>query len=209
MLKFAPRSRKPWLRLMRGRIQTWWQRTMNQPGSADRVARGAALGFFIGWLPLVGVQMGLAFGLCTITRASFIASLPGVWLSNPVTMVPMYFFINRVGAHVVGKAITWQEMENIWRHVSTLGIMQGTRYLFVETASVTLAMLVGGTIIGLINAFIAYPIVVRLVHRYQRHWAARRDHWRRRTRPAVIGSEPPPAAPVPGSNENDPPNQFA
>jgi len=209
MLKFAARSRKPWLRRMRGRIQTWWQRTMNQPGSADRVARGAALGFFIGWLPLVGVQMGLSFGLCTIARASFIASLPGVWLSNPVTMVPMYFFINRVGAHVVGKAITWQEMENIWRHVSTLGIMDGTRYLFVETASVTAAMFVGGAIIGLINAAIVYPIVVRLVHRYQQHWAARRNHWRGRTRQAAASSDATQHAAETKADNNDPPNQVA
>lgn len=172
---------------------------MSLPGSADRISRGAALGFFIGWLPLVGLQMGLSLGLCAITRASFVASLPGVWLSNPVTMVPMYWFINRVGAHFVGKAIGWEQMEEIWRHVSTLGIMDGTKYLFVETAGVTFSMLVGGTIIGIINALIAYPVVGYLVRRYQAHWAARRHHWRSFSRPA---------AKAPTATD-DPPNQVA
>lgn len=185
---------------MRGGISRWWQRTMFQPGSADRIARGASLGFFIGWLPLVGVQMVLALGLCAITRSSFLAAVPGVWMSNPFTMVPMYWFINWVGAHIAGRAISWERMQEIWSHVGTLSFTEATRYLFVEVSHATLAMLIGGAIVGLIHAAITYPIVVRMVERYQRHWEERRNHWRTRSGPRVSDDQ---------DSQGGPPNQVA
>ena len=175
MLKFAPRTRKPrWRRLRGAALAAWWQRTLFQPGSADRVARGAAIGFFIGWLPLIGVQTPLALGLCLATRSNFLASVPGVWLSNPFTMLPMYWFINWVGAHFAGRAVSWRRMQEIWDTVGNLGFVDATRYLFAEAAHATLAMFIGGVIVGTLFA-------ARLVHRYQEHWARRRAHWRDRT----------------------------
>jgi uncharacterized protein len=178
MIRSPPKSRKPWLRLWRGRLVTMWQKTMSQTGAPHRVALGGAIGFFIGWLPIVGIQMGISLACCAALRANFIASLPGVWLSNPITVLPMYWLINQFGALFAGRAITWAGMEAMYAELIKLSIWDGTRYLFTEVGNVTLAMFIGGGIVGLINAAMVYPIVLVMVRRYQQRLVERRSHWR-------------------------------
>ena len=178
MIKSPPKSRKPWLRRWRGLLVTVWQKTMSQTGAPQRIALGAALGFFIGWLPIFGIQMGVSLAFCAVLRANFIASLPGVWLSNPITVLPMYWLINQCGALIAGRAITWEGMETMYAELIKLSIWDGTIYLFTEVGHVTLAMFIGGGIIGLMNAALIYPIVLVLVRRYQQRLNERRSHWR-------------------------------
>jgi len=177
MIRSPPKSRKPWLRRWRGRLVTMWQKTMSQTGAPHRVALGGAIGFFIGWLPIVGIQMAVSLVVCAAMRANFVASLPGVWISNPITVLPIYWLINQFGALFAGRAITWEGMEIISAELMKLGIWDGTMYLFIEVGNVTLAMFIGGGIVGLINAVIVYPIVLVMVRRYQQRLAERRSHW--------------------------------
>ena len=44
----------------------------------SRIARGVAIGMFIAWLPLIGLQMLLVLGLSFIFRANKVAGLPVV-----------------------------------------------------------------------------------------------------------------------------------
>ncbi len=176
-MRDAPRSTKPWYRRLGRFIVTMWRRMLSQPGAPERVALGAAIGFFIGWLPIMGVQMVVCLAICSVVRANFLATIPGVWLSNPVTVLPMYYFINQIGAWIAGQAISWNRMEHVFEKATNLGVWDGSIYLFTEMGHVTLAMFIGGAIVGLINAIIVYPIVLRLVRRYQRHRDERRAHW--------------------------------
>jgi uncharacterized protein len=179
MIQSPSKSRKPWLRRWRGRLLTMWQKTMSQNGAPERVALGGAIGFFIGWLPIVGVQMGVSLAVCAALRANFIASLPGVWISNPITILPMYWLINQFGALFAGRAMTWEGMGIIYAELIKLSIWDGTMYLFTEVGNVTLAMFIGGGIIGITNAAMVYPIVLVLVRRYQQRLEERRTHWRK------------------------------
>ena len=78
----APRSRKHLLRRAYTVAKNRWHRLMMLKDTPHRVAAGFAIGIFIGWLPLVGIQMVIAAGISWMTKANFIASVPGVWLSN-------------------------------------------------------------------------------------------------------------------------------
>lgn len=62
-----------------------------------RSASGAvALGLFVAWVPLP-IQMVLAALLALLLRINLPLSVIVVWVSNPLTMGPMYWFAWRLG----------------------------------------------------------------------------------------------------------------
>jgi uncharacterized protein (DUF2062 family) len=71
-------------------------------GTAHQIALGVAIGFFVGWLPIIGIQMVVAVAACTVLRANKVVPLFPIWLTNPVTLVPIYSFNYWVGWLFVG-----------------------------------------------------------------------------------------------------------
>lgn len=71
-------------------------------GTSRQIALGVAIGFFVGWLPIVGIQMFVAIVICQIVRANKIVPIFPIWLTNPVTIIPIYSFNYWVGWKVVG-----------------------------------------------------------------------------------------------------------
>ncbi len=71
-------------------------------GTAHQIAMGVAIGFFVGWLPIVGIQMVVAVVVCQVFRANKIVPIFPIWLTNPVTIVPIYSFNYWVGWLIVG-----------------------------------------------------------------------------------------------------------
>lgn len=57
----------------------------------SRVALGLAIGVAAGCLPCMGVQSLIALPLAFLMRANKISSLIGVWWTNPVTFIPIYY----------------------------------------------------------------------------------------------------------------------
>lgn len=71
-------------------------------GTAHQIAMGVAIGFFVGWLPIVGIQMAVAVVVCAIFKANKVVPIFPIWLTNPVTLVPIYSFNYWVGWLIVG-----------------------------------------------------------------------------------------------------------
>ena len=71
-------------------------------GTTHQIALGVAIGFFIGWLPIVGIQMVVAAVVCKILRANIVVPIFPIWLTNPATIVPIYSFNYWVGWKIVG-----------------------------------------------------------------------------------------------------------
>ena len=53
------------------------------------IALGSAIGLFLAMTPTVGVQVILAVAICTVVRANRIAAVVLVFVSNPLTMLPI------------------------------------------------------------------------------------------------------------------------
>jgi hypothetical protein len=67
-------------------------------GSPEAIARGLAIGLFVAFTPTIGVQLILAAALATLLGASRAAALVPVWITNPVTIPPIYGFTYMVGS---------------------------------------------------------------------------------------------------------------
>jgi len=60
-----------------------------------------ALGVFCAFIP-IPFQMVIAAALAIWIRANILLTVPMVWISNPFTMGPMYFFCYLVGVEMLG-----------------------------------------------------------------------------------------------------------
>lgn len=108
-----------WLRLQflkgsrqhRSRVREWLDRHPRISGLLVRggclhvdeyaLARGIAVGLFVGLTPTVGIQTILMFAGSLTFRANFIAAFIVSNISNPFTVAPLYFGFNRLGAWLI------------------------------------------------------------------------------------------------------------
>jgi len=65
------------------------------------VSGAFAVGLFIAWIP-IPFQMVLAAVTAIFTRVNLPISVALVWVSNPLTMPPLYYFAYKVGTWVLG-----------------------------------------------------------------------------------------------------------
>jgi uncharacterized protein (DUF2062 family) len=81
-----------------------------------QLALGAAIGMFVTFTPTVGFQMLLVVFLAWLFKANKAIGLPIVWISNPATVVPIFY-----ACYVVGRVILqhdpisvdwWQTLAN-------------------------------------------------------------------------------------------------
>lgn len=87
------------------------------------LARGIAVGLFVGMTPTVGVQTMLMLAASFAFRANFFAAFVVSNVSNPFTMAPLYYGWNRLGNVIIeqlpiqpvvlddlGKEVAWQTL---------------------------------------------------------------------------------------------------
>lgn len=65
------------------------------------LARGIAVGLFVALTPTVGLQTLLMLLFCALLRGNFLAAFAVSWISNPVTLAPLYFGYYLLGHRVV------------------------------------------------------------------------------------------------------------
>jgi len=91
-------TRNRWIKLLGPRLQepSLWH--INRRSCSVAVA----VGMFCAFIP-VPFQMLLAAIGAIWLRANILIAVPTVWISNPVTMGPMYYFCYLLGAEMLGQ----------------------------------------------------------------------------------------------------------
>jgi len=74
------------------------------------VAKAFAVGLFFAWVP-VPFQMVLGAGGAILFHANLPLSVVLVWLTNPITMAPMFYGAYKFGALLLGEDLQHFEME--------------------------------------------------------------------------------------------------
>lgn len=87
------------------------------------LARGVAVGVFVGLSPTVGFQTLLMLLGCVALRANFPIAFVVSWVSNPLTMAPLYLGFNQLGEALFHGATGTATMEgdtNGWIEIGYL-----------------------------------------------------------------------------------------
>lgn len=115
------------------------------------VSAAIAIGVFIAFIPMPG-QMLLAAALAIWCRVNLPVAVMSVWITNPLTMAPIYFFTYKVGAMILDVPLRTHEF------AFTL------EWLWEELGFIWQPLLLGSFICGVLAA-IAGVIIVRLIWR--------------------------------------------
>lgn len=146
-----------------------------------QVSWGVAVGVFIGLTPTVGIQMYLVaaiWGICRyLFRVRFALSVgvAMVWISNPITMVPIYyigfitgsFFFNMIGLPIISLDLQafQQKFEDFLQHSGWEMISESSQFFLVDLGVPTL---VGSLFYAIPFAIICYFLTHVLLTRYRK-----------------------------------------
>jgi uncharacterized protein (DUF2062 family) len=122
-------------------------------GLPEEIAKGVALGIFIGMTPTFGFQMAIALFFAYLLRENRLAALLGVWVTNPLTAPIIYTIEYEIGRIAYSK-LGWDIMFPLW---------------------------VGGLLAGVILGALSYFLTLRMVPAVKTWRIPRwpRRHWRR------------------------------
>lgn len=135
---------------LREKIQHLITRFKQLNGDPHYVALGMAIGVFISVTPTIPFHTVIALALAFILRGSKAAAAIGVWFSNPIT-IPLFY----KGSYDVGVSILGNSAPFSTEYESILELLK-------LGADVTIAMITGGVILGILPAIAAYFITRRI-----------------------------------------------
>ena len=165
--------------------KTFWQierfvvyRVLHADDTPHRLALGIALGLFIAWTPTIGVQMVLVLLAASVFKANRIVGLPIVWISNPLTAVPIYYVNYALGRFLIGlfgdrPMQSYEQVENafsqLYNNWGRFYEAQFWKMLGGALVDISLEIWVGSVIIGLVLGLIGYVVSYRVIVWYRAH----------------------------------------
>lgn len=137
-----------------------------------RLALGFAIGMFVTLTPTMGFQMALVVFFAWIFRANKAVGVPLVWLTNPATMVPIYYPMYVVGRHILGsEPIAWEWWLELGKPPPTEGWWETALFYWGRMMEVAAPLWLGCVICGGVAAVLSYFAVYYLVATYRlRRW---------------------------------------
>ncbi|MDD2557284.1 MAG: DUF2062 domain-containing protein [Desulfuromonas sp.] len=140
----------------------------------DEIAKGFALGIFIGMTPTIGLQTPVAIFMAVLLGQDKIAAALAVWISNPITAPFIYMAEYKTGRFLLDTPYVLFPKELSIETIFQLG------------SNLVVPLCLGSLIYAVLAAAISYAVVLRMVPllksyriaRWPRPFKRRRNHSR-------------------------------
>ena len=138
----------------------YFLRVARQKGTPENLGLSAAVGIFIGFFIPLGGQMILAFFLALWFGLNKFLAMAGVWVTNPVTIIPIYLFYFNLGSIITGVEVS--------KYLDIIKNNKLTWNLAFQIGKEGLILFfIGALITAIISSIITYFSVVLLVKKYR------------------------------------------
>ncbi|MEA2083931.1 MAG: DUF2062 domain-containing protein [Thermodesulfobacteriota bacterium] len=139
-------------------IRYYYIRFIRLHGDPEFLARGTALGVFIGITPTIPLHTILALTISYVLRASRIAALLAtVAVSNPITFFFQYYFSWRIGKWLTGSDLSWDRINAVLEILTShSGFKAGISALGSLGWSTIITLVLGGCLLAAPFALISY-----------------------------------------------------
>lgn len=117
----------------------------------DEIAKGFALGIFIGMTPTFGFQMLIAFFISMFLGQNKIAATIGVWISNPITAPLIYAAEYETGRFLLDMERVHFPRQFTYETITELG------------CNLMIPICLGSVVLGLLLSAVSYAVVLRMV----------------------------------------------
>ncbi len=136
-------------------------------GDPQSLARGTAIGIFLGITPIIPFHTVLNILVTFCTRTSTVASLlASMLVCNPLTYIPQYYFSIVIGNAVTPYTVTWDRikavLDSLLQHP---GIMESLHLIADIGGEAIIVLLVGGSILALPFTIASYFLALRFFTR--------------------------------------------
>ena len=175
----------------------------NDPPHA--LALGLAIGVFVAMTPTIGAQMVIAAAIAASLRANKILAIAAVWISNPVTMVQIYYVNWRIGQYFIDTSRVRGESAveaQITKIIESIGGMSNLFVHLLDKAfwsevlrlvwALGIELWIGSFLVGLVCALPSYVIARWIITAYRRR--VPRPRFRRRAARRFEAAQPLPGA---------------
>ena len=153
----------------------WLRKIIGLNDTPHSIALGAAVGTFVAFTPTVGIQMLVVLAVAWLMKPFFrfnkLAGLIAVYISNPVTTLPIYWFNYWIGSFFIPGNLTREHLATLLSYES---LWQWSNSMWALLIEIGWPLLLGSVIVGLFCALPTYPLVKWLVDTVQ----ARKRHHR-------------------------------
>ena len=152
-----------------GRIRRFFKllysKIVRTPGTPEYIARGWALGIFVGCFIPVFCQLVVAVPLSFVFRCSKIGAAGGTFITTPPTAVFIYPLQVWIGIRLIGGSLTLAEI----KEATAALVKNGDYHSFISmSGEIIAAFFAGGFLWGVIMTPLTYYGVKHLVIRYRR-----------------------------------------
>ncbi|MFA5689352.1 MAG: DUF2062 domain-containing protein [Kiritimatiellales bacterium] len=179
-------------------IRDYLRIAVYQHATPEQIALGFCIGLFVGLSPLFGVQMMLAFLLALALRGSKISAMITVWITNPLTALPVYSFTYWIGSHILKSPVNEKPLRRFLSyciHHLTWENYDEARTILYEALQLGRGILpplfLGGFIVALACSLIGYPLVIFAVHRFRTARSMRIQKKKLHIKPSVQSGDTP------------------
>ncbi len=127
------------------------------------MARGCALGVFMGIMPVLPLRSALIFLVCVPLRANVIAALiVGTLVGNPFALVAWYSLALTCGNMLMTNTITWERVSGVLSGVRDAGgITERLSLVATMGWDLVFVLLAGGSIVAFPVAMTSYLVALR------------------------------------------------
>jgi uncharacterized protein (DUF2062 family) len=166
-------------------------RILHIDDSPQRMARGIAAGFFVAYIPILGLHMLLALLLAQLIRANKALAVMAVWICNPFTFVLIYLPCYRLGHFLVPffydkPRIEPEQFQSLFEQTfSLIYVLQNLfeahywKQVWDILKAIGLETLIGGIVLGFIVAKIGYWFGYYFIIGYRTRKQIRKSAWKR------------------------------
>ena len=144
-------SKKTGRLLQKYNIREFVERVKKLEGDPHYIAMGMAIGVFVGITPTMPFHTVIAVALAFILRGSKAAAAIGVWFGNPISAPFFYLGSYKIGMFIFGHSAPFDVKYESVLELLKLGV------------DVTVAMVAGGIILGILPGFASYFITRKII----------------------------------------------
>ena len=147
---------------LKKKIKKLLTRFKEMQGSPAYLARGVALGVFIGLAPVMPLKTVLILVLTFLISSSTIAAiLTCATLCNPLTYIPLYYFAWFIGDLILPGKASWDKLEATVLQMQQSGLGEAVSLAGDVGLDAALVILLGGFLLALPPAILSYPLSYR------------------------------------------------
>jgi uncharacterized protein len=154
-------------RLMRLRPVLRW--VLKLRSSPRAIAGGLGVGMFIAFTPTVGIQIILAIIAATLCNVNRPAAIAPVWITNPVTVAPVYTFNYWIGTFIwsgppLAEVKTlFANLGSALTHLSFWDMKEALLAMLHIGMEILIPLCIGSVIVGIVLGILTYILSLKLL----------------------------------------------